>query len=123
MRFCFRRSQKSRRSAFVHHKACRGILVIDSEATRDADHGRTLKGVTMSDYLERYEDHNRRQIESKDKQLLKRLTPNTLFCSSCFKPLLIDDFERELISPYVALLEYVSALTFVLIPIAWLLLI
>merc|ERR1712130_851706 len=79
----------------------------------------TCRGITMSQYCERYENKRRQNIETKDKQLLKQLTVNTLFCEFCYRPFLKDKVHEELTTPYVALLDYISAIIFVIFPIAW----
>ena len=106
----------------IHHKACYGVLVLHTnEDDINSAGSQTFKGFTMSQYCERFETKHRQKIEIKDKQLLKQLTANTLFCEFCYRPFLKDKaVEEELTTPYVALLDYISAITFVLIPIAWL---
>ena len=79
------------------------------------------KIVNRSQYIERYEQKRRQRIESKDKQLLKQLTSNTRFCKYCYQPFSCDDehIRRELTTPYMALLDLMSAIIFVIIPIIW----
>ena len=77
----------------------------------------------MSEYCERYEIKTRHKTDIKDKKLLKQLTSNTLFCQHCYKPFLKQNIKNELTTPYMALIDLISAVTFVIIPIAWITLI
>ena len=64
----------------------------------------------------------KQQINPADKVLLKQLTTNALFCANCFKPFLKTPEEKvtqELVTPFIALLDLLSAICFVIIPIAW----
>mmetsp|Transcript_24909 Transcript_24909/g.39565 ORF Transcript_24909/g.39565 Transcript_24909/m.39565 type:complete len:121 (-) Transcript_24909:149-511(-) len=74
----------------------------------------------MAQYFDQYEAIAKTKIELKDAQLLKRLTTDTLFCEYCYRPFSKTDIHRELTTPYIALLDYISAITFVVIPVAWL---
>eukprot|EP01084_Bolivina_argentea_P005108 9653_1 len=97
----------------IHHKACYGLLILHTHG------GETYNGITMSQYLERYENKQRQKIETQDKQLLKQLTANTLFCEYCYTPFEKNKVYKELTTAYAALLDYISALMFVIIPVAY----
>ena len=74
----------------------------------------------MSQYIERYEQKRRLRINSNNQQLLKQLSSNTLFCKYCFQPFpKYDHIKTVLTTPYEALLDLISAVTFVVIPIIW----
>lgn len=107
----------------IHHKACYGCLIYDNGHNDNQIDTKlrteTYRGITMTEYLERYERKRKQKIEPKDKQLLKRLTPNTLFCEYCYRPFLRDDVKKELTTSYIALLDLVSAIMFVIFPVAW----
>ena len=45
------------------------------------------------------------------------LTTDTLFCEYCYRPFLKDDVKNELTTPYIALLDYTSAILFVIFPV------
>ena len=47
------------------------------------------------------------------------LTGHILFCKHCYRPFLVEEGRKELISAYSAMQDYVSAILFVVIPIAW----
>ena len=99
----------------IHHKSCYGCLVYPADALRKE----TYRGITMNVYLERYEIGKRQQIEKKDKKLLKQLATNTLFCEYCYRPFLKGKVKDELVTPYEALIDLISALLFIVIPVAW----
>eukprot|EP01084_Bolivina_argentea_P081002 146701_1 len=79
----------------------------------------TPSGITMNQYLELYEQSARRQVKAADRRLFNQLTTNTLFCEYCYRPFSTKNIEKELTTPYIALLDIISALTFVFIPITW----
>eukprot|EP01083_Nonionella_stella_P141583 436629_1 len=101
----------------LHHKSCYGIIILHT----DNDTVETPKGITMSKYCELYETNRKHKIELKDKQLLKRLTRNkVLFCEFCYRPILVSSNKKtlsQLTTPYVALLDYTSAILFIIV--AW----
>merc|ERR550525_550393 len=58
-------------------------------------------------------------MDPKDLQCLKKLTTNTLFCKYCYRPFLHTEVREDLIAPFRALLDLISGLMFVLLPIAY----
>ena len=50
---------------------------------------------------------------------MKQLTANTLFCEFCYRPFLKERVRDELATPYMALLDYISAIIFVIFPVVW----
>eukprot|EP01084_Bolivina_argentea_P150327 262534_1 len=103
----------------ILHKGCYGVLLLDVEDEEDKNYGETVcTGISMIEYLDRFERKRKQKIEINDKKLLKALTKDTLFCQHCFKPFLKESFEHELASPYTALLDILSAIMFVVFPIA-----
>eukprot|EP01083_Nonionella_stella_P219995 787529_1 len=105
----------------IHHNACYGVMILHTGTGTHTE--QTPTGITMSTYCEKYETNRKHKIESKDKQLLKRLTRNNvLFCEFCYRPILLSSKKRtlsQLTTPYVALLNYTSAILFVVFPVAW----
>ena len=101
-----------------HHKACYGPLILLRTSRQNADN-ETYRGITISEYCQRYEKKRKQKIEAKDKQLLKQLAPSTLFCEWCFRPFVEENVYDELTTPYLAALDYISAVLFVAVPIVW----
>eukprot|EP01084_Bolivina_argentea_P022070 40994_1 len=99
----------------IHHKSCYAELVIQNGTFR------MFQGFEMSEYCRRYEDVRRQKIRSKDKKLLKQLSPDTLFCKYCVRPYskANSNFKDELTTPFIGLLDIISAITFIILPIAW----
>lgn len=79
--------------------------------------------MTMKQYIQKHEENIGRNIEYRDKRLLKQLAPNTLFCSHCYRPILTsrstEKIKRAMSTEFESLLEYTSAILFVVIPIVW----
>eukprot|EP01083_Nonionella_stella_P109163 318001_1 len=116
-------SNQSYWSSKTHHKACYGLLILQSDHHQPNSASlrlQTTQGITMSTYLERYEIKLRQKVESHDKQLLKRLTANTLFCEHCFRPFLKDNVTQQLSTPFMGSLDFISAIVFVILfPVTW----
>ena len=74
-----------------------------------------FKGLTMSQYFEIYERKRRQKLKSEDRQLLKELTRNTLFCEHCYQPFSTSNINEEFTTPFIVLLDYISAISFVLV--------
>ena len=89
----------------------------------DIDRDTIYRGITAREYCQRYEQSHSRKIEQRDKILLSRITNNILFCEYCLKPFMIDNIENELTNSSVALLDFISAITFIIIPIVWIVLV
>ena len=66
----------------------------------------------MTEYFDRFEEDNGTNIHHRDRALLTSLTRNTLFCKSCFLPVHEKHYQRDLTSPFVALLDFLSTLLF-----------
>ena len=101
-------SKKKKKGAKMKKRARRGI---ENETFNHC--------ITMSSYFERYERERRQKIEAHDRRLLMGLTGNILFCEHCYRPFLESEGSKELISAYSAMQDYVSAILFVAIPIAY----
>eukprot|EP01084_Bolivina_argentea_P247463 414012_1 len=104
----------------IFHKACYGYLIAqpDSDDENRENIG-TIAGLTMEQYFGKYEKKRRQKLKSDVKTIFKQLTTNVLFCECCYRSFSKDNIRNELTTPYIALLDIVSAITFVLIPIAW----
>ena len=103
----------------IHHKGCYGRLKIFS---RNNAKSSVVDGITMSTYFGHYEEHHKRSITRQDRVTLNKLTAKTLFCPSCYQAFLNtneEELEKELVTPIVPLVDFVSVITFVIIPIAW----
>ena len=104
----------------IHHKGCYGCIKIFSNENKSNEY--VMDGITMSTYFGIYEEHKKSSITRQDRITLTRLTSKTLFCSKCYQAFLISDpeeLEKELVTPIVPLLDFVSSITFVIFPIAW----
>jgi len=113
----------------IYHKSCHGELFVSSDTKK----GRGLifdkisrnYGITMREYFEKYERWRRMKVEAKDGRLLNQLTTTTLFCPHCYRPFLESVGEDEslkrrlLCTAYQSMLDYISAIMFVVIPVAW----
>ena len=86
-----------------HHKACYGPLIILRPGSRLNADNETYRGITISEYCQRYEKKRKQKIEAKDKQLLKQLAPSTLFCTWCFRPFVVENVYDELTTPYLGM--------------------
>eukprot|EP01084_Bolivina_argentea_P148295 259303_1 len=103
----------------IHHRNCYGDIKIISK-----DRKLAVNGITMSQYFDVYEQHKKRYISRQDRITLNRLTANTLFCPHCYQSFIYNEdnknkIEDELVTPFIPLFDYISALMFVFIPIAW----
>ena len=108
---------------YMFHRPCHGKLIVGDQTAKqraDDDFDKNNYGLTMAEYLEKYERKRRMKVEAKDRQLLKQLTTTTLFCPHCYRPFLQNDKDDKLMSSaYRSMLDYLSAIMFVVIPIAW----
>ena len=80
-----------------------------------------LRAITMSQLMTEFEKYGDK-FDTNDQALLKQLTSTeTLFCEFCNRPISSSrqHLNKELTTPYAALLDCISALLFVLLPIAW----
>ena len=103
----------------IHHKTCYGCMIISKRlGTDDLHHSEkyAIDGITMTQIMDKYKQKN---IDTEDKALLKQLTTDISFCSYCYKPYLPNELCNELITPFMTLLDLVSGLTFVFVPIVW----
>ena len=98
-----------------HHKACYGVWELNTNKREDG----IYKGVTISNYFDKYETKRRQKLQLKSRQLLKQLTKNTLFCEHCYRPFLKERCQQELTTSYIAMLDLISAIVFVVVPIIW----
>ena len=101
----------------IHHKRCYGVMIVHGKDKSKSLHA--VSGMSMTDYIDKFQSKHNQDLDPKDKAKLKQLTPNTLFCSHCFQPFSVSDYEDELTSPAIALLDMLSAVTFVMVPIAY----
>jgi len=96
------------------HKACYGVLVLENQATTVPLRQR-VRGITMSRYLDRFERKRGQKIDHADKQLLKQLSTNTLFCKFCCRPFLKENAKKELTTAYTAYMDLISAFLFLFV--------
>eukprot|EP01084_Bolivina_argentea_P175506 303912_1 len=75
----------------------------------------------MSTYFDNHEKAIKRSIIRSDRIMLHKLTSQTLFCPHCYQPFLINDqmIQKQLVSPFAPLFDYISAIIFLAVPIAW----
>ncbi len=100
----------------IFHKACYGHIIVQSDSEKNEY---AIVGITMEKYLNRHEKHKKQKLKTSVKRVLKQLTSNVLFCECCYRSFSKDNIRNELTTPYIALLDIISAILFVLIPIAW----
>eukprot|EP01084_Bolivina_argentea_P175508 303918_1 len=101
----------------IHHKGCYGIIKLFSKE-KDLS---PVNGITLSTYFDHHETATKRSIIRSDRIMLHKLTAQTLFCPHCYQPFLIYDgiVKNELVSPFAPLFDYISAIIFLAVPIAW----
>eukprot|EP01083_Nonionella_stella_P210878 763015_1 len=106
----------------IHHTGCYGSMKLFSNPKKKKSKV-NVDGITMSKYFEHYEENKKRLISRQDRIVLNKLTANTLFCPKCYHGFTNTDnkkrLEKEFVSPLVPLFDYISAIVFVAIPIAW----
>lgn len=98
----------------IYHRRCYAWLkfhITDDEGRRI----QTVKGITMKEYIDELEKHES-NIDIEDKNLLKRLTTDTLFCEHCFQPFIPGNIDSVMVSPFRVTLEIVSYVLFIFIP-------
>merc|ERR1712228_438082 len=66
----------------------------------------------MKKYIEQYEKVNKTSLHLDDKILIKHLTVDTLFCQYCFQPYIEEQVDKELMSPWRVLLDFISCFFF-----------
>eukprot|EP01083_Nonionella_stella_P127007 384693_1 len=113
------KSKKRRQVSFVSTAKMETDLTAADEVKHT--NAANLKAITMSQLMTQFEANGSR-FDAADSALLKQLTSTeTLFCEFCNRPILAspDYLVSELTTPYAALLDLLSALTFLFIPIAW----
>jgi len=69
----------------------------------------------MNQYFEIYEKQRKTKLDAMDKNLLKHLTVNTLFCQYCFRPFDKEHIEQQMITPFGAMADIVSCYCFLVI--------
>eukprot|EP01083_Nonionella_stella_P048647 129924_1 len=99
------------------HKGCYGKI---KRFSRE-DNLDPVDGITMSAYFDTHEKTIKRSITKHDRIMLHKLTGQTLFCQKCYQPFLNTEgmMKTQLVSPIIALFDYVSAIVFIAVPIAW----
>eukprot|EP01084_Bolivina_argentea_P155700 271335_1 len=110
------RLRKIREKQKIHHKGCHAELILHSHDAKKSLYA--VDGKNMTQYMEEYEQ-NGHKIGSEDKSLMKMLTTESLFCSKCFKPFEKNKIDQQLVYPFAALLDFLSAFIFVFFPVAW----
>merc|ERR1712129_376105 len=69
-------------------------------------------GIAMNQYFNIYETQRKTKLDAMDKNLLKHLTINTLFCQYCYRPFDKAHLDKELITPFWALADIISCYFF-----------
>lgn len=94
----------------IHHRNCYGYLRIHGKGQlRKVS---AIDGIRMAEYMKIYERKNLTKITFHDRAKLTQLTKNTLFCKSCYMPVDETHYRDELTSPFVALVDIISACFF-----------
>eukprot|EP01084_Bolivina_argentea_P175512 303922_1 len=101
----------------IHHKGCYGIIKLFSKQKNVS----SINGMTMSTYFDHYEKAAKASVDRRDRIMLQKLTTQTLLCPHCYQPFLMDDkmIQKQLVSPFIPVFDYISTIIFVCIPIAW----
>ena len=113
-RCCRKKKQKDDPIFNIHHQGCYAELIINSKSSKSKRLNNLLTGITIDEYIDEYEEKKTR-INSDDKAVLKQLISKSLLCRKCYRPLK----ENQLTTPFDALLDFSSAIVFVVFPIAY----
>eukprot|EP01083_Nonionella_stella_P151333 483394_1 len=102
----------------AYHKGCYNYISLRVKDTVTGQDTTAIRGISIKQYIERFETKRRTTLHQEDKILLKHLTVDTLFCDRCYQPYLEKDVKAVLLPPFRILLEFVSCIVFLLT--AWL---
>ena len=97
----------------VYHSACYNCIAKQRIVGKFESH--KFHGIAMNKYFEIYEKQRKTKLDATDKNLLKHLTVNTLFCQYCYRPFDKEHIEQNLITPFGALADIVSCYCFLVI--------
>eukprot|EP00483_Globobulimina_turgida_P006280 UN06290 len=78
----------------------------------------TVRGISMKEYITKYESIHETQLNLADVILLKHLTVDTLFCNYCYQPYLERQVDKSLMAPSRVVLDVISCIVFLFT--AWL---
>eukprot|EP01084_Bolivina_argentea_P087837 158604_1 len=88
----------------IYHPRCCNVIV---KAKCNKPHG-----ITIQEYFSTYEQHRKKTLTKSDKNLLKYLAADTLFCEHCFEPFNAKNIRQDLITPFWALYDICSCFFF-----------
>ena len=123
-RFCTKDKKKKRKKIKkkyndqplnAYHKGCYSCikLIVKDELQDDDDEmSATVRGITMKEYIQKYEHVNKTKLHIADTVLLKHLTVDTLFCRYCYQPFLEHQVDKSLLTPFRVLVEIISCIMF-----------
>eukprot|EP01083_Nonionella_stella_P172931 594920_1 len=103
----------------AYHKGCYNCIKLKvNECDRNGKITTTVRGITMKDYIYKYEHEHGVKLHLADTILLIHLTADTLFCNYCFQPYLEDQVDKSLLHPFRVLMDVISCFAFLFT--AWL---
>eukprot|EP01084_Bolivina_argentea_P162523 282826_1 len=70
----------------AYHKGCYNCMKLRLIDKTNDKQEFTVRGLTMKEYITKYEQKNNTQLQLADTVLLKHLTVDTLFCKFCYQP-------------------------------------
>ena len=94
----------------VYHAGCYNCIA--KQRIEDSFESHAFHGIAMNQYFNIYETQRKTKLDALDKNLLKHLTVNTLFCQYCYRPFDKQHMEDELITPFFALMDIISCYFF-----------
>merc|ERR1712154_308142 len=97
----------------VYHAGCYNCIAKQRIKNKFESHA--FHGIAMNQYFNIYETQRKTKLDALDKNLLKHLTVNTLFCQYCYRPFDKEHIEQNLITPFGALADIVSCYCFLVI--------
>eukprot|EP01084_Bolivina_argentea_P152859 266569_1 len=104
-----------------YHKGCYNSIKLEVKDEELEGKGRqniAIAGMTMIEYIKKYENINSVTLRLSDTMLLQRLNPDTLFCDHCFQPYTERHVDMSLTTPFHVLLDFISCFLFLFT--AWL---
>jgi len=91
----------------IHHKNNYGYLVVHG-----ADHTYAVDGISVTKYIDLYEQAHGTRIHQRDRDTLSSLTKNVVICTNSFRPVHTKNYMDDLVHPFIPLLDYISTLLF-----------
>ena len=100
----------------AYHKGCYNCIKLRVKDDLGDSSGKnettTVRGITMKEYISKFEKVQKTKLHLDDTILLKHLTVDTLFCNYCYQPFLEHQVDKILLTPFRVLLDLLSCIVF-----------